>query len=255
MECPFCAETIRDEALVCKHCTRDLVLVRPIIHEIQQLTVEIDALHRELSRVRLKLAATKSPGRFLLDFALTYIVLPSALLIAAHYLLTFVLDAAPLYLRVLSILIPLPFGFALAAVKNLGFRSAVMVGVATSVASVWSMLVVTSHFDDVPVMPADWLEWKETFEYGVSIMLAYAAGNLLGYILFEALPRTLISSGKPSPAAYWIARAWGQRAGHEALRRRARLLQDIIRTAGPLIGLVATTCGSLYAGLKGFLAN
>jgi hypothetical protein len=85
--------------------------------------------------------------------------------------------------------------------------------------------------------------------------MAFGAGNLLGFVLYEALPRTLISGGKPSPAAYWMARAWGQHAGHEVLRRRARLLQDIFRTAGPLLGFVVTVGGSIYSGLKGFLAN
>jgi hypothetical protein len=226
-----------------------------MIHEIQELTVEIDFLRRQLNRVQLKLAMMDAPARFLLMFGLAYVLLPSALLIAVHILLTFVLDAPPLYLRVASIVIPLPFGFALAVRNNIGFRGALAVGVLTSLVSVWSMLAVTGQLDNVPVLPRSRLEWKETFEYGLSIAMAFGAGNLLGYVLYEALPRTLISSGKPSPAAYWMARAWGQHGGKEALRRRARLLQDILRTAGPLLGFVATVGGSLYSGLKGFFAN
>jgi hypothetical protein len=255
MECPFCAETIREEAQVCKNCARDLALVGPIIREIQELTVEIDSLQRELNRVQLKQVMTDAPARFLLIFALMYVVLPSALLVGAHLLVTFVLDALPIYLRIASILIPLPFGFALAVNTNIGFRGALAIGFVTSFVSVWSMLAVTGNLDHVPVMPANWIEWKETLEYGLSIAMAFGAGNLLGYVLYEALPRTLISSGKPSPAAYWLARACGQHAGKGVLRRRARLLQDILRTTGPLLGFIATAGGSIYSGLKGFLTN
>jgi hypothetical protein len=85
--------------------------------------------------------------------------------------------------------------------------------------------------------------------------LAFGAGNILAYLLFEVLPHAFSSSGKPSAAAYWIARAWGQHVGKEALRRRARLLQHISRTAGPIIGFVATVSGSIYTGLNGFLVN
>ena|SRR5438045_3158308 len=76
MECPFCVESIKDESLVCKHCARDLALVRPIIFEIQAMTIEIDALQRELNRVRIKLAAAEAPGRFLSVHALVYVMLP-----------------------------------------------------------------------------------------------------------------------------------------------------------------------------------
>src|SRR5205807_5773367 len=197
MECPFCVETIKDESLVCRHCARDLALVRPVIFEIQAMTAEIDALQRELNRVRIQLAATEAPARFLLVHALAFIVLPSALLVSAHFVVTFKFDVSEIYLRIASVLIPLPFGFALASVKHIGFRGALTFGIVAAALSVWSMLAVTAYLDGVPVLPSNWLEWKESLEYGMSIALAFGAGNMLAYLLFEVLPRAFTSSGKP----------------------------------------------------------
>ena len=37
----------------------------------------------------------------------------------------------------------------------------------------------------------------------------------------------------------------------ETMRRRARRIQDLMQTIGPLGGLIATAVGTIYTGLKG----
>jgi hypothetical protein len=65
------------------------------------------------------------------------------------------------------------------------------------------------------------------------------------------LPKMMTRGGKPSAVAYNIARALGGHVGEEQLRRRARVIQDLLLTLGPLSGIVMTAGGSIYAGLKG----
>ena len=92
MECPFCAETIKDEATVCKHCSRDLRVVIPVIHEIQQVVAELDRLQRRLDHVNTSLALFDRPLRFLFLNGGVYVVLPALLLLGAHYLVIMKFD-------------------------------------------------------------------------------------------------------------------------------------------------------------------
>ncbi len=61
MECPFCAETIKDEAVVCKNCSRDLRIVRPVIIEIDKIVIELDVLRRELDQTNARIERLRSP--------------------------------------------------------------------------------------------------------------------------------------------------------------------------------------------------
>jgi hypothetical protein len=255
MECPFCVETIKDEAIACKHCARDLRVVRPVLLEVERLAAELDDLRQQLDRAGLKLERIAHPLRYFGIRFVLYVAIPSVLLVIAHVLVTIVFDVPPVWLRIASVVIPLLFGLATYPVHRAGFGDAAILGFSTASLSVLSMLTVTGLHDHVPILPTVWIEWREVIEYGASIFLAFVSGNILGIMAFRVLPKTLTQSGKPNAAAFKIALLLGPHVGEDQLRRRARLIQDLIQTAGPLAGVAATGLGSLYTGLKGVIGG
>jgi hypothetical protein len=256
MRCPFCTETIKDESVVCKNCSRDLRIVRPVVDEIEQIVLELDGLQRDLDRVNAHIDRIGSPVRYYAIQSIGYVLVPVLLLVAAHIVVTIVLNVTPLYLRLASVIIPLPFGFLIYPHRKVRLAGAVLMGFLTAALAVTCMLTVTGINDKVPIIPASWVEWREVMEYSASIALAYVTGNILGLLVFTVLPKTMArGGGKPHPIAYAAAGLLGRHVGEEHLRRRARTLQDLVTAALPMLGVAGTAAGSLYAGLKGVIGG
>lgn len=255
MECPFCLEDFNDSALVCKGCGRDLRLVRPLINENLALVAQVEELQIQVERARAAVKRAKAPVAFWSSHCSIYVVAPIALLMVAHFLIIVALDISPLYLRFASMAIPLPFGFAFLWFSHRSIRWSVLVGTIIGLLSVAGMLTVVSFIDNAPVLPQTVRDWRETLEYVASIALATVTGSAIAVLVRRMLPRTLDSTGAPSPAAVTIARMAGRHVGAQALRRRAQKIQDNFQTIATAAAALGAGVGSIYTGIRALLGS
>ena len=142
----------------------------------------------------------------------------------------------------ISLIIPLPFGLALYKRENIEVRGAILAGFLMATIAVVCMLTVTGLHDRVDIVPGPWIEWREVIEYTTSIALAFVTGNMFGIMLFQAS-----SDREPGIIATYLALAFSQQAGHEALLRRARTVQAFLTS----MGILVAAGFSIYAGLNG----
>lgn len=275
MRCPYCVSEIADEALACPRCAHDLYLFKPLLAKIEQLektvkeqasaagsAVRIAALERELAAMKAAQAdlvpvevdmsprapATESSADYY--FALLKVLLPAlVLLLAAHGVLLFMYDVKPLYLRVATILIPMPFGFLLAKHFPGRLGTSAAAGFATAILAVMGMLAITATIDKVPFMPQGARDWKETLEYVLSIGLAFTTGFMAG----EFLPALRQQQEKPpNRIVLLISKAMVRDSdGNLGIIKAYQRVDKLVKTATPAI----TGAASFYAGIKSFLGD
>jgi len=114
-----------------------------------------------------------------LTLALRYVVAPTFFMLVGHYLIVNALDLDSLYMRIASFVIPFPFGAVFFLKVRTKAMTAFAIGAILGLVAAAAMTVSASLRYEQPIMPANAFEWRENFEYVVSIALGFFAGNML----------------------------------------------------------------------------
>jgi hypothetical protein len=261
MNCPYCLSEVSEEAYVCKTCSRDLYLLKPMMTKIASLEGQLAAApNQEVNELRIaeleylldeqnRKLAHRSSFTWIKDIAL-YLIVPLLLLLLAHWLIAIVYDTKMIYLRIISIILPLPFAYFL-------FKSHAhklfpwFIGVVfLAISSVIGMSWITSLVDRSPVWPQNFFEWKEVLEYSASIAFSFLTGMLLGGVAYASKQRRrqvgIINA--------LIKIASTQSKGGVSIQGVHGLMKVLHEYGGTVVAL-GTTAVSIYTGLKGILGS
>ena len=263
MRCLYCISEIHDDALVCPICRRDLYLVKPLLSRIEALEKTVATLQEaraladepaiktttEVPEAAALQAESEPIATTHLSTWLIYWLTPLALLVAAHGLITVVYDLNTFYLRIVSLLIPLPFGLLLVAQERRPQSLLVAMAISLSGIAVLAMSGVTSIVDGTRILPAGLREWREFFEYAASIALSYASSMIVGR-MSRLKART--QARQAAGASLALARLVSSGAAKtEQIQTVAKKFNDL----GSSLTAAATTAAAVYAGLQGFVGR
>ena len=262
MNCPYCLSEVLEEAHVCKTCSRDLYLFKPMMAKIASLEEQLaNAPSQEVNEFRIaeleyllneqdQKLSTRSLFTWIKDIA-AFLVVPLVLLLLAHWLIAVVYDTKMIYLRIISMIVPLPFAYFL-------FKSHAhklfpwFVGVVfLAIASVIGMSWITSLVDHSPVWPQNLFEWKEVLEYSASIAFSFLTGMLLGGVAY-ASKRRARQAGMMS--ALIKAASTHSADGNLSIQGVFGLMKTLQEHGGTVVAL-GTTAASIYTGLKGIVGS
>lgn len=240
MNCPYCAERVADDAIVCKHCHRELFLIRPLMDKLADATRRLQTFEMGASgQPKAVTKPVRRPSFLPMLSPLSALSLMFIALMLAHFLLIVEYNLPLILLRTVSILVPLMFGLLYEETPDRTLLVEFTWGVLVAVAAIFAMAAVIGRLDHVPVLPSDRYEWREFIEYGASI----AFGFFTGVIIRHAIIGMYAPAEKPSRLATRIWRSVAQRNGKIA-GIDLKQFWPILRTVAAIgSGIVSITTG------------
>lgn len=200
LDCPYCHAVLDTDVLSCRHCSRDLTPVLPLLSRIAKLENRLSEVEAHLKSAgqeqHLLPAPPSHPSaaypilgpRRLWPLPVGFIVL-----LLAYASVVFWLDLPLSFLRFSSIIIPFASGFAYLGARYKFHRFDALVAILFSAVSVLAMNLILSFVDSIPVLPRDTAAWRETMYYVLSIAASMVSGMLLRMTIMALGVRGLTS--------------------------------------------------------------
>lgn len=262
MKCPYCRSDIEDDAHVCKVCKRDVYLFQSLTKRNEELENALKqhhgqyALQNRIRALEALLAEEQQkndqralrPAQLLQDL-FKFVFLPLVLLMFAHAMITVIYDCNLIYLRIVSIVLPLPFGFYLFKARKRQLMHWFVVTLALAMLSVIGMSSITSWVDHTSVMPRNVVEWREFIEYAASISFSFLTGMLLGAMVFRRQHAGALAASEPALISTFAENISQQSFNPQDMQVTLKKIEEV----GNSLVAAGATVMSIYTGLKAFL--
>jgi hypothetical protein len=183
MKCPFCSESVDDEAVVCRTCLRDISIPKPVMEANRLLESKVAALEAELADVKAQLTRHRAGAGEVVAAQLRRLglyVLPAVVLfVIARYLLIFRFDATLFSLRIVTTVVSVAAGCLLQAHERPHWLSTASLAIVTAVGSVLGMGLLDHLTMGDSILPSDRFEWIQNSEFVGNIAFAFVVGALI----------------------------------------------------------------------------
>lgn len=251
MRCPYCAEMVHDDAIVCPHCHRDFSPMKPMMRQVEALAARVDALEQArpaAPAAGMQAMPAASPAAAIPagpSYSLVPPLVAIALLVGMHYAIIIKLDLPLLALRIVSILIPFVAGFMFRRTVGHALWFDFVTGLGVAFIAMLAMLFVVSRVDSVPILPIDVIGWREFVDYMVSITLGFFAGALMRQCVMLAREPDAEGRGLLGALTHALLRDVMGTQDRKSLESQLKSVEAII-TSG---FAVMVAIGSIIAGI------
>ncbi|MFY9137258.1 hypothetical protein [Zwartia sp.] len=211
--------------------------------------MQSDTLSIETDSFEATTSSFEKYRNFFFDFS-RFFMLPLLLLVLAHVCITIIYDTKIVYLRIVTLILPMCFGYFLYHKQSRNTLVWLICVVTLGWVSVAGMSVVTSHVDDSPIWPQTIYVWRDLIEFAMSITFSYVTGMLLGRLSFLKSNSPVTSTTVIThTAGGWFLDKNEEQVPSASLQIIAKKINEFTATLGAII----TTIIAIYTGLKGLL--